>query len=392
MSQEGILNGVKLARVATLSFAVVSQLKKHLQHINEQGIDLTVVSSSDDGMDILNRSGIRHEKIQIPRDISLIEDIIALIKLYSFLRKENFDIVHSTTPKAGLLTAIAAYFAGVPHRFHTFTGQAWANLSGFKRWICILMDKLIIALNTEVYADSNSQVNFLHNNGVINELSEIIVLGNGSLAGVDLETFTSKDQSYRLKLRQQFSIPADSFVFLYLGRLNSEKGIWELLEAFRLLADKYQDIYLLLVGPLDFKEELEKRRAEHIISEMKNVIWHGYTDNPENFLSMSDILCCPSYREGFGTTVIEAGAMGLPSIGTDVVGLRDSIIDNKTGILVKRGDSEDLRENMEYLMNHNAYREELGSNALKNAVDNFSSSRVSRLIIEQYQKKLNEHA
>ena len=135
-------------RIATLSFSLLSQLKKQLEDYKEEGIEITLVSGSDEGMSIIDELGINYKKVVIPRDISIIRDLIALFKLYFFFKRNKFDIVHSTTPKAGLLTAIAAYLAGVPLRFHTFTGQAWANLKGLKRWICILMDKVIISLNT----------------------------------------------------------------------------------------------------------------------------------------------------------------------------------------------------------------------------------------------------
>jgi len=379
---------MKLARVATMSFSIVSQLRKQLEAIKNQKIDITIISGRDDGMEFIDNLDIPHKDIQIPRDISLIKDFLALVNLYLYFKREDFDIVHSTTPKAGLLTSIAGFFARVPIRLHTFTGQAWANLSGFKKWICIQMDKVIISLNTQVYADSFSQVEFLLEQKVIKNLEDIKVLGDGSLAGVDLQRFSDMEKEiFRERRRAEFNIPHESFVFIYLGRINIDKGINELFEAFNKLTKENRNAYLILVGPIDIKQPTEKNRVENLIKDSINITRYEYTDSPERFLSMSDVLCCPSYREGFGTVVIEAAAMGITSIGSDVVGLKDSIINNQTGLLFRCGDSEDLREKMQLLMDNHELRKSLSENAVKNAMNRFSSSRLSNLVLDEYREK-----
>jgi len=379
---------MKLARVATMSFSIVSQLRKQLEAIKNQKIDITIISGRDDGMEFIDNLDIPHKDIQIPRDISLIKDFLALVNLYLYFKREDFDIVHSTTPKAGLLTSIAGFFARVPIRLHTFTGQAWANLSGFKKWICIQMDKVIISLNTQVYADSFSQVEFLLEQKVIKNLEDIKVLGDGSLAGVDLQRFSDTEKEiFRERRRAEFNIPHESFVFIYLGRINIDKGINELIQSFNQLTKENKNTHLILVGPIDIKQPTEKNRVENLIKDSINITRYEYTDSPERFLSMSDVLCCPSYREGFGTVVIEAAAMGITSIGSDVVGLKDSIINNQTGLLFRCGDSEDLREKMQLLMDNHELRKSLSENAVKNAMNRFSSSRLSNLVLDEYREK-----
>ena len=379
---------MKLARVATMSFSIVSQLRKQLEAIKNQKIDITIISGRDDGMEFIDNLDIPHKDIQIPRDISLIKDFLALVNLYLYFKREDFDIVHSTTPKAGLLTSIAGFFARVPIRLHTFTGQAWANLSGFKKWICIQMDKVIISLNSQVYADSFSQVEFLLEQKVIKNLEDIKVLGDGSLAGVDLQRFSDTEKEiFREKRRAEFNIPHESFVFIYLGRINIDKGINEIIQSFNKLTKENKNTHLILVGPIDIKQPTEKNRVENLIKDSINITRYEYTDSPERFLSMSDVLCCPSYREGFGTVVIEAAAMGITSIGSDVVGLKDSIINNQTGLLFRCGDSEDLREKMQLLMDNHELRKSLSENAVKNAMNRFSSSRLSNLVLDEYREK-----
>ena len=371
-----------------MSFSIVSQLRKQLEAIKNQKIDITIISGRDDGMEFIDNLDIPHKDIQIPRDISLIKDFLALVNLYLYFKREDFDIVHSTTPKAGLLTSIAGFFARVPIRLHTFTGQAWANLSGFKKWICIQMDKVIISLNSQVYADSFSQVEFLLEQKVIKNLEDIKVLGDGSLAGVDLQRFSDTEKEiFRERRRAEFNIPHESFVFIYLGRINIDKGINEIIQSFNKLTKENKNTHLILVGPIDIKQPTEKNRVENLIKDSINITRYEYTDSPERFLSMSDVLCCPSYREGFGTVVIEAAAMGITSIGSDVVGLKDSIINNQTGLLFRCGDSEDLREKMQLLMDNHELRKSLSENAVKNAMNRFSSSRLSNLVLDEYREK-----
>ena len=182
------------------------------------------------------------------------------------------------------------------------------------------MDKVIISLNSQVYADSFSQVEFLLEQKVIKNLEDIKVLGDGSLAGVDLQRFSDTEKEiFREKRRAEFNIPHESFVFIYLGRINIDKGINELIQSFNQLTKENKNTHLILVGPIDIKQPTEKNRVENLIKDSINITRYEYTDSPERFLSMSDVLCCPSYREGFGTVVIEAAAMGITSIGSDVV-------------------------------------------------------------------------
>ena len=172
-----------------------------------------------------------------------------------------------------------------------------------------------------------------------------------------------------------------------MGRINIDKGINELILSFNQLTKENKTTHLILVGPIDIKQPTEKNRVENLIKDSINITRYEYTDSPERFLSMSDVLCCPSYREGFGTVVIEAAAMGITSIGSDVVGLKDSIINNQTGLLFRCGDSEDLREKMQLLMDNHELRKSLSENAVKNAMNRFSSSRLSNLVLDEYREK-----
>ena len=380
------LSGKKIARVATMSFVHSAHFNKQIRDIKSAGAEITLISAVDDGMEIIDSLNVDHFRINFARDISLFRDLYCLIKLYLYFKKNDFDIIHSVTPKAGLLSTIAGFLAGVPLRIHTFSGQAWANLSGFKRWICILMDRVIIFFASHVFADGQSQIDFLLENKVLNEKQEIRVLGHGSLAGVDLEKFEMPSALEKKKYREQYDISKDSFVFIFLGRVNKDKGIYELIASFNQICMEDENSILLIVGPLD----MATSEFESLIADNDRIRYFGYTPDPEIFVAVSDILCIPSHREGFCNVILNAGAMGVASIGSDVIGVRDPIIHLETGILFKKGSITEIKNAMKLMIQNKDLRNTLSKNAMSNVNNHFSSELISNLWIEEYKNLTSE--
>ena len=380
-------NQIKIARVSTVAFFVNTQLAKQIEDIKSAGFDVSVVCSKGE----LYSQDVSYFPINIERKISPIQDLMSLFSLIRLFRKQRFHIVHSTTPKAGLLCALASFFAGTKLRFHTFTGQTWAHKTGLSRFIFKSIDRLIAKLCTKVYADSPSQVAFLVKEGVVAP-NNITFIGEGSLAGVDIKRFTPlEDQSDQnsLNLKAELGIDDSSFVFLFLGRVNKDKGMVELIEAFNRLASKNSNVKLIVVGPV---EEDMVSYLETLPSKQKRGIgFLGFSHQPEKFLAISDVMVLPSYREGFGTSVIEAAAMSIPTIGSRIYGLSDAIVDQKTGILVKPKDVKSLFQAMKFACEQRNLMEEMGVNARKRVETKFESSIVSQLIVEEYQKQIKEH-
>jgi glycosyltransferase involved in cell wall biosynthesis len=297
----------------------------------------------------------------------------------------RFDIVHSTTPKAGLLTALAAFFAGIPIRLHTFTGQPWVMLQGVMRWASRAADKLIGLLDTKCYADSCSQAQFLVSEGIVAS-RKMAVIGHGSLAGVDMTRFNPDHWSLSMKqdLRQGLAISQSSRVIVFIGRISPDKGIAELIAAFYELLRMDYDVDLLLVGPhdqdcggvssLDLKKAGQCSRIHHT----------GYTECPEKYLAIADIFCLPSYREGFGTVVIEAAAMGLPTVGTEIYGLTDAVVDGETGILVPPRDERALLGALKSLLDHPDTLHAMGKAARVRCFEHFDARIVNEKVAQEY--------
>jgi len=373
---------IKVARIATVPFFLDHQLKHQLHDLLMDGFDVTAISSAEgDWSGLKGVEGLECLQVNIVRQPAPIRDLIALFSLYRCFRKNEFDIVHSTTPKAGLLCAIAGYLARVPVRIHTFTGQPWATKKGLSQKLYCLLDKLIVRLNTRGYADSESQRRYLNTNGVGDNHS-IQVLGNGSLAGVDLERFNpEKHLADKQQTMTELKLSADDFVITFLGRLSEEKGLYELLEAVNILAERYESIKLLLVGPCE-----ESALGEYLTSEIKKpfICYVGETNLPEHYLAVSSLLCLPSYREGFGTVVIEAAAMKLPTVGSRITGLVDAIIDGETGTLVEPANIEQLVGGLEQYVTDPKKCIDVGEQAFSRCQQIFDSKKISQLMKADY--------
>jgi glycosyltransferase involved in cell wall biosynthesis len=388
MSKQDLNHHVKIVRISTISFFVETQLKQQILDTKKAGFDVTVITSKNDNLNnYFSSRNIKYFDINIPRNINIISDLVALINLYLVFKRNSYHIVHSTTPKAGLLVSIAAFFTNVPIRLHTFTGQVWANSSGIKRLILKYADKIIIKLNSECFADSFSQVEFLKEQGVIKFDSQVKVLGLGSLAGVDFNRFNLMTLKQNKKaLLENFGLNHNNKKIIFVGRITFEKGIVDLVNALRKLLSKGRKYDLILVGDFENGSIPIPPEIIHEINSSKNIFHFDYTKTPENFYLIGDVFCLPSHREGFGTSVIEAAAMGLPAVGTKIVGLVDSISDNKTGILVPCMDSASLANAIEDILENNEKRKIMSDLAFNRAKNNYDGSKVNNYVMDEYRR------
>ncbi len=378
---------MRICRVTTVPFIFLHHLNSQIKATVAAGHEVYLVSSSSSGFregiqDNLQLKGVQFHPIEIPRNISPLADLRALAALYRYFRQGRFDVVHSVTSKAGLLCAIAAMAARVPIRLHTFIGQPWAGLSGAVRWISKACDWLVARLNTQCYADSESQRAFLIAEGVADS-RHIKTLGAGSVAGVDLSRFEIGRFEKSL-IKTELSIPIDALVIVFIGRITREKGIVELVTAFNLLSQKgFDNIFLLLIGPVESDSHLPETTKNNL-EQNPHIRIVGYTDTPEKYLAATDIFCLPSYREGFGSVVVEAAAMGVPTVATRVVGIVDSVVENETGLLVPPKDANALAEALARLLGNPQLRRELGLAAQARARALFDSAAVNRLVLNEY--------
>jgi glycosyltransferase involved in cell wall biosynthesis len=371
----------KICIVATVTYPLLVFMKPHIAMLSDQ-YDVTLIANgAESELVALLNENVRFIPVGIERKISLWRDVKALFKLYGIFRKERFDVVHSIMPKSALLGMLAAFCARVPHRLHMFTGQVWATKTGFSRWALKMLDKLIAKSATHLLADSFSQRQFLINEHVVNE-NKIKVLGKGSICGVDIQRFQPNPKA-REQIRRDLNIPADAIVYLFLGRLNKDKGVQDLANAFVGLAAKMPSIHLLIVGPDE--EGMDEKLGvilHKVLSQYHRV---GFTARPEDYMACADIFCLPSYREGFGSVIIEASATGLPAIASNIYGLVDAVSNNETGLLHPPRDIEEIQKLLLRLSESHALRERMGAAGMTRARQYFSSELVTEQMKAYYQ-------
>lgn len=380
------LVGLAIARVSTVPFSIATHIKAQIEYTVERGASVVVITSPGPELRrIAWGVRLRHVPLRIARTFHLLWDVVALVRLTGLLRRGKFDIVHSITPKGGLLTAIAGRLAGNRVRIHTFTGQPWVTLRGPMALIARLADRVIGSLNTHCYADSESQRQFLVKNGIVRG-EKISVIGEGSIAGIDLSRFDPVRfaPSHRAALRASLGISVQSKLVLFVGRICVDKGVGELLEAFQQAVDAGIDTDLVLVGPFDppapqnnpilTSPHLNHPRVHHV----------GYTDLPEEYMATADLLCLPSYREGFGTVVIEAAAMGVPTLASNIYGLSDAVANGVTGLLVPPKDAQNLTAKLISLLIAPQELARLGQAARERAHKLFDARVVNESVVAEY--------
>jgi glycosyltransferase involved in cell wall biosynthesis len=387
-----VLRDVRIMRISTVPFFVTTQLKNQIIMLGQLGSIVSVVCSDGEELNLLmGLSNINCVTIDIPRAISPWRDIVAFFRLFFLFKRNCTQIVHSTTPKAGLLTALAAFIACVPIRLHTFTGQPWVNMRGFKRWLMRSCDRLIIILNTRCYADSESQRQFLIEQRIVKS-EHVFVIGSGSIAGVDLNRFDINRFSLDdcASMRLSLGIDDGARVLVFVGRITAEKGVRELLLAFEMLKIDSINVHLIIVGPFDVDSEFSGSISRSDIESIPDTHLIGFSECPERYLAIADILCLPSYREGFGTVVIEAAAMGVPTVGSDIYGLSDAVVHGETGLLVPPRNVEELAKAIKQLLTDKLLLTNMGAAAKRRARTLFDEDVLNGKVAEEYCLLLQE--
>jgi glycosyltransferase involved in cell wall biosynthesis len=348
-------------------------------------VSLAVNTEAPDELATSLGGNLRVIPLPIERKPSLWRDLLAIYHLFSLFRRERFDVVHSVSPKAGLLAMTAARLAGVPHRIHCFTGQVWATSKGPGRWLLKNADRVIAANSNHPLADSHSQREFLELESVVAK-GAVSVLGLGSISGVDLERF-HPDLKLRQSMRAQLGVPDAACLLLFLGRLNRDKGIYDLAQAFARLSRDFGAVWLALVGPDE--AGVEARFNALCGDALARVVRVGYTAVPEQYMAAADVFVLPSYREGFGSVVIEAAACGIPSVASRIYGLTDAVEEGETGLLHPPGDIAALHETLARICGDAELRASLGEKARIRAGASFSMASVTAELLAFYEKILD---
>lgn len=360
----------RLCFVTAVPMTINAFLNTHIERLADD-FDIFLVSDFSGGSAGVSPRAT-HIHAPIARDISLLRDLAGLWTLLGIFRQHRFDIVLSVTPKAGLLAMMAGFLARVSCRIHWFTGQVWVTRQGLGRRILKSADRLIAGLATSLLADSPSQRDFLVEQGVV-RAHKISVIADGSICGVDSRRFCPNELASQ-KVRASFGIPPEATVVLYLGRLNVDKGLRELAGAMKALGDRFAMVHWLFVGPDEGEMAGMLRQAAGNFS--GRVHFQGFTTQPEQFMAAADLFCLPSYREGFGSSILEAAAVGIPGVATRIYGLTDAVEEGVTGLLVLPRDVGALTTALADLLEDGTRRKAMGKAARSRAVERFGAERI----------------
>lgn len=371
----------RVCLVTTSVLIVRFFLIPYLRRLSEV-YEVTLAVDTDD-QEFLRGYGlnVRVVPIAIERRISPWRDVVAFGRLARLFSREHFDVVHSFSPKGGLLAMLAARMCHVGVRLHTFTGQVWANRSGLMRAVLKAADRITAWCATQVFADSASQQKFIEQEGVTPAGRGCRVLAGGSISGVDLARF-QPDRGTRARVRDELGVPRDALLFLFVGRLARDKGVLDLAQAFAELASERRDCYLLFVGP---DEDRLAAPIEAVAAEGKDRLrFRGYTPAPEQFVAAADVLCLPSYREGFGVVIIEAAACGIPAVASRIYGITDAVVEEETGILHDPGNEAEIAAALRRFAENPGLRQQMGRAARARVEREFSEDRVIGAVLDYY--------
>ena len=381
----------KLIRITTVPISFKVLLKGQLRFMTSNGFDVKGVSSEGEELrEIHENEGIVMEAINMSRKITPFQDLKSLWEMWNFLRKEKPQIVHTHTPKAGIIGMLAARLAGVPHRLHTVAGLPLMEATGIKRKILNFVEKLTYSSATRVYPNSKGLYDFILQNN-FTQSNKLKIIANGSSNGINTTFFSPAQVSEieKVKLGEKLNIQPDDFVFVFVGRIVSDKGINELIKAFSELQtaenNQLTGIKLLLVGGLE--SDLDPLNPETLaeINQNRDIISVGFQQDVRPFFAISDALAFPSYREGFPNVVMQAGAMGLPSIVSDINGCNEIIVEGENGLIIPSKNVEKLKEKMLTLARDKNLYTKLKENSRRMIESRYEQSVVWNALLEEYE-------
>ncbi|MCL6259959.1 glycosyltransferase family 4 protein [Aquiflexum sp. TKW24L] len=379
----------KIIRITTVPISLKLLLSGQMKFMKDA--DWEVIMVSADGREIneiVKKEDCRHEVIPFTRKITPLQDLSCLWQLYNLIKKENPDIVHTHTPKAGLLGMLAAKLAGVKVRIHTVAGLPYMVAEKQKKSLLVNIEKLTYSWATQVWPNSPSLKKFIVDEELVGQ-EKLKLIGFGSSNGVDLEKFNRGIlKENHLVAATMRIMPGDNdFIILAIGRLVKDKGIEEMVSAF--LDSKISDrSKLVLLG--SFEQELNPVDEEIVrkISDHPRIVQIEWTDHVAHYLALADVLVHPSHREGFPNVLLEAGAMQVPIICSDIIGNTDIVTNKKTGLVFPVKNKEFLKDALEFAYIKRDIMQELADNLFKEVEEKYQRKKMHQLILEEYKNSM----
>lgn len=381
----------KLIRIATVpnSFGL---LRGQLKFVSENNFEVIGVATPGIRLQkAATEEGVQTVGIEMTRTISPLKDIKALWQLYKLFKKEKPDIVHTHTPKAGTLGVIAARMAGVPYRVHTIAGLPLLEASGAKRKLLDLVEKATYACATHLYPNSYGLKKIIIENK-LTHASKLKVIGSGSSNGINTSFFDPEKvpEETKSQLRKDLAIHSNDVVFLFVGRVVADKGINELVKAFlNLEAMGLKDVpkaHLVLVGKYEGDLDPLLPETHRAIIENKSIHSLGLKYNVVDYYAMADILTFPSYREGFPNVVMEAAAMNLNCIVTDINGCNEIISNGHNGWIIPTKDTKQLQDRMQWCLQNKSKSKQMGLKSREIMQRDYERSFIHQELLKEYQR------
>lgn len=376
----------KLIRITTVPLSLQKLIAGQMNYMSHNGFEVSMISSPFDGqVNLEKKENSKYIAVNMTRVISPLADLKSLYKLIKVFRQIKPDIVHTHTPKAGLLGMLAARIAGVPVRLHTVAGLPLMEAKGIKRYVLEVVERITYACANRVYPNSSNLRDFIVNAGYA-KVSDLKVIGNGSSNGIDVNLFKwteeLNDQVKVLQINHQLT--DDLFVFVFVGRLVKDKGIEELIIAFSSLAKQYPEMRLLLVGPEEPDLDPLSKECRNEILDNPAIIHVGYQNDIKPYLALSNVLAFPSYREGFPNVPMQAGCLGLPCIVSNINGCNEIIEHKINGLIIPVKDSVSLKLAMEQIFIDTELYKGMKVNAREMIVERYDQQKIWQLILKEY--------
>jgi glycosyltransferase involved in cell wall biosynthesis len=375
----------KLLRITTVPISLKYLLRGQLRFMRQHGFEVLAVSADGrERKEVMHHEGISHIVVPMSRKISPFQDLVCLVRLISIIKKYNPAIVHTHTPKAGLLGMMAAFVCRVPLRLHTVAGLPLMETTGLKKKLLIFTEWVTYFCAHRVYPNSAGLKKFIIDH-VSGNVSKFNVIGRGSSNGIDASYFIrSKEIDLQAaSIRTQYNIDAGTIAFSFVGRIVNDKGIEELLIAFDRLSQS-KKVKLILVGL--FEDDLDpiSEKSRLIMKSNRNVILTGFQNDVRSYIAASDVFVFPSYREGFPNVVMQACCLEVPCIVSDINGCNEIIEHNKTGLIVKPKNADDLFEAMAFLASDDAKRREFAGRSREFVAANYNQEYFWNELLKEY--------
>jgi glycosyltransferase involved in cell wall biosynthesis len=375
----------KLFRITTVPISLEKLLENQLRFMKENYLVTAISADKERLLTFGKEEGISTFHLELTRKITPIKDVIAVLKLYTYLKKEKPQIVHTHTPKAGIVGMLASYLAKVPNRLHTVAGLPLLEATGFKRKVLNFVEKITYSCATKVYPNSFG-LKAIIIEAQFCKVSKLKVLANGSSNGIDTSCFNPENFSKEQNkiLRKELALAEEDVVFIFVGRLVGDKGINELVAAFDTLTKHFQNIKLLLVGAFESDLDPLNNQTLKMIDDNSAILSAGFQQDVRPYFAIADALVFPSYREGFPNVVLQAGAMGLPSIVSDINGCNEIIKEEENGLIISVKDSEAIYKAMKRVLEDSVLKNKLQNNARNMITELYEQKVVWNALLKEY--------